>query len=146
VRALLYLAQQDPSMPVLAPTIAAAERLPAPFLAKLLRTLSEAKILSSSRGPGGGYKLAKSPDEITLNEVAILFEGLALAHECLLGYGVCSDDTPCPVHKVWGPRKTYMQDFMCQTTIGALLRLESTREAAELGAPRRGRRPKDGGQ
>jgi len=142
VRALIYLAKQDTTSPVLAPAIAEAERLPAPFLAKLLRKLSEARILSSSRGPGGGYKLAKSPDDITLQEIADLFEGISLAHECLLGYGVCSDETPCPVHKLWGPRKGYMRDFLAHTTIGELLRLESGRVAKALGATRRGRRPK----
>ena len=140
VRALLYLAKQDTELPVLAPTIAQAEQLPAPFLAKLLRTLSEAKILTSSRGPGGGYKLAKSPDEISLQDISVLFDALTLSNECLLGYGPCLDTTPCPVHKIWGPRKQYMQDFLEQTTIAELLALESNRAAPLIDKPKRGRR------
>lgn len=140
VRALLYLAKQETELPILAPTIAQAEQLPAPFLAKLLRTLSEAKILSSSRGPGGGYKLAKPADKISLQDVSALFDGMSLSHECLLGYGPCLDTTPCPVHKVWGPRKQYMQDFLEQTTIAGLLALETNRIAPLIDKPKRGRR------
>lgn len=140
VRALLYLAKQDASVPVLSPTIAKEEHLPAPFLAKLLRTLAEARILTSNRGPGGGYRLAKSPDEISLQDVAVLFDGLSLANECLLGYGPCSSTTPCPVHSLWGPRKEYMQNFLATTTIAGLLALDSKRIAPEVEETRRGRR------
>ncbi|NUO18888.1 Rrf2 family transcriptional regulator [bacterium] len=140
VRALLYLAKQDSAVPILAPTIAKEEHLPAPFLAKLLRTLAEAKILTSNRGPGGGYKLAKSPEQISLQDVSVLFDGLTLANECLLGYGRCSDTTPCPVHKLWGPRKTYMQEFLRETTIASLLSLESSRVGPVIDDTKRGRR------
>ncbi|MBL0061509.1 MAG: Rrf2 family transcriptional regulator [bacterium] len=143
IRALLYLAKQNSSDPILAPTIAREEQLPAPFLAKLLRTLSEAKILTSNRGPGGGYRLAKPADQISLQEISELFEGLTLANECLLGYGKCSSTTPCPVHSLWGPRKEYMQDFLASTTIAGLLALDSKRIAPQIDEPRRGRRRKN---
>lgn len=142
IRALLYLAKQDSSEPILAPTIAKEEQLPAPFLAKLLRTLAEAKILTSNRGPGGGYRLARSADQISLQDVSVLFDGLSLANECLLGYGKCSSTTPCPVHSLWGPRKEYMQDFLSSTSIAGLLALDSKRIAPMIDEPRRGRRRK----
>ncbi len=140
IRALLYPAKLDSADPVLAPAIAQAEQLPAPFLAKLLRTLSEAKILTSSRGPGGGYRLARTADKISLADVSVLFDGLVLANECLLGYGKCSETTPCPVHTLWGPRRDYMQEFLSSTTIAGLLALESERLAPLIDAPKRGRR------
>lgn len=140
IRALLHIARQNSDRPQLAPAIAEAERLPASFLSKLLRTLSEAGILISSRGPGGGFRLARPADEISLQDVSMLFDGLALANECLLGYGKCADQTPCPVHKVWGPRKQNVQDFLASTTIAELLALESHRTAPFLEEPKRGRR------
>ncbi len=143
IRALLYVAKQDSDAAILAPTIAKAENLPAPFLAKLLRTLAEAKILTSSRGPGGGYRMAKPADKISLQDVSALFDGLAFANECLLGYGRCLDSTPCPVHKVWGPRKENMQEFLENTTIAVLLELDSKRIAPLIDEPRRGRRRKN---
>lgn len=140
IRALLYLAKQNTTEPILAPTIASAEQLPAPFLAKLLRTLAEAGILSSNRGPGGGYRLAKPADQISLQDVSALFDGLSLANECLLGYGKCLDTTPCPVHKEWGPRKQNILEFLSTTTIASLLSLDSNRIAPLLEEPHRGRR------
>ena len=140
IRALLHLARRNQIEPMLAPEIAKAEQLPASYLAKLLRTLSEAGFLHSSRGPGGGFWLARKPDQIRLREISELFDGLSLANECLLGYGRCADDTPCPVHKLWGPRKEHVQEFLQNTTIMDLLKLDTKREAPLLEEPKRGRR------
>lgn len=140
IRALLHIARQNSDRPLLAPSIAESERLPSSFLSKLLRTLSEAGILTSSRGPGGGFRLARPADKISLQDVSVLFDGLSLANECLLGYGKCMDQTPCPVHKIWGPRKENVQEFLASTTIAELLALESRRTAPIMEEPKRGRR------
>ncbi|MCB9357807.1 MAG: Rrf2 family transcriptional regulator [Calditrichaeota bacterium] len=140
IRAVLCLARQNSDEPLLAPSIAKAEQLPASFLSKLLRTLSEAGILHSSRGPGGGFRLAKAANEINLQSISVLFDGLALANECLLGYGKCEDSTPCPIHKLWGPRKSEVEEFLTGTTIADLLALDTRRLAPILEEPRRGRR------
>ncbi|MBK6766597.1 MAG: Rrf2 family transcriptional regulator [bacterium] len=142
IRALLYMAKQNSDRPLLAPMIAEAERLPSSFLSKLLRTMSEAGILTSARGPGGGFRLARRPEEISLQDISILFDGLTLANECLLGYGKCTDLTPCPVHEIWGPRKDNVQNFLSTTSIASLLALESHRAAPLLEEPKRGRRKK----
>ncbi|MCL4305262.1 Rrf2 family transcriptional regulator [bacterium] len=140
IRAVLCLARHNSDQPLLAPSIAQAEQLPSSFLSKLLRSLSEAGILQSSRGPGGGFKLAKPLDQIRLRDISVLFDGVSLANECLLGYGKCEDTTPCPVHKLWGPRKQQVEDFLNTTTIADLLALDTRRLAPILEEPKRGRR------
>jgi len=54
--------------------IAEQRGLPAPMVAKILSTLSQAGIVAGSPGPGGGYSLARPPAEITLKQVHALFE------------------------------------------------------------------------
>ncbi|RMD88104.1 MAG: Rrf2 family transcriptional regulator [Alphaproteobacteria bacterium] len=52
------------------------------YLAKVLQQLSAAGLVASRRGPGGGYGLARSPDEITLREIVEAIEGTSPCFRC----------------------------------------------------------------
>ncbi|MGC4119085.1 MAG: Rrf2 family transcriptional regulator [Myxococcales bacterium] len=60
-------------------------------LAKVLQRLAHAGLLTSTRGPKGGFLLARSPEQITLLEVFEALEGPLNDHTCLLGKPVCED-------------------------------------------------------
>lgn len=121
IRALVYLAQNQARGPVLATEIARGENLPAPYLSKLLQELSASGIVLASRGPGGGFSLARSPAEISLNDIFLLYDGLTLSQDCLLGCGVCSDETACCVHQRWKQTKGAIEQFLTSTSIADLL-------------------------
>ena len=78
--------------------IARSRGLQGPFVAKILTTLSQAGLVKGSPGPGGGYSLATSPNEITIYEVYRLFERDDDTKTCPFGGGVCGDGDPCPLH------------------------------------------------
>jgi Rrf2 family protein len=78
--------------------IAEQRGLPAPMVAKILSTLSQAGIVAGSPGPGGGYALARPPAEITLKQVHMLFERENHSHICPFGGGVCGTGDPCALH------------------------------------------------
>jgi len=61
--------------PVQIRRIAAAHRIPSRFLVQILLQLKGAGVVESTRGAAGGYRLARSPDEITLGEVMEVIEG-----------------------------------------------------------------------
>ena len=69
VKALLDLALQPSLQPVSVNVIAARQSLPAPYLEKLLINLRRAGIVESVRGAQGGYRLAKSPRDISLGQI-----------------------------------------------------------------------------
>jgi Rrf2 family iron-sulfur cluster assembly transcriptional regulator len=69
VKALLDLALQPSRQPVSVNTIAARQSLPAPYLEKLLIDLRRSGIVESVRGSQGGYRLARSPQDISLGEI-----------------------------------------------------------------------------
>ncbi|MCB9367300.1 MAG: Rrf2 family transcriptional regulator [Calditrichaeota bacterium] len=123
IRALVHLAQNMNNGAVLASAIAKTENLPAPFLSKLLRDLSSNGFVNSSKGPGGGFTLLRKPDEIALYDVFILFDGLTLAQDCILGHGVCSDETACCVHQLWKTKKAEVESFLKLTTIADLVKM-----------------------
>lgn len=62
--------------------LAAFYELPAAYLNKQLQALARAGIVSSTPGPGGGFRLARSPEDITLLDIVIAIEGPDEAFRC----------------------------------------------------------------
>lgn len=127
IRALVYLAQNHSKGAALATTIAKAENLPAPFLSKLLGELSANGVITGTRGRGGGFALAKEPCDIPLYDIFLLYDGLTLAKDCLLGCGVCSDETACCIHRHWKGTKSAIEVFLKSTTIADLVAMRDER-------------------
>src|SRR6056297_636102 len=99
VNAVLYLAVHSSEVnKIRAKEIADAIKLPSPFLAKLLQTLSREHIVSSTKGPRGGFYLTPEAQKINLIEVVKSIDGIARLEECVLGLKKCSSEKPCPVH------------------------------------------------
>ncbi len=69
------MADQDKNEPVASHVIAKARKIPERFLLKVLKPLVSARVLSSIKGPNGGYRLAKSANEITLLEILEAVDG-----------------------------------------------------------------------
>lgn len=78
--------------------IAEQRGLPGPMVAKLLTSLSQSGLVSGSPGPGGGYCLARSPEQIALQDVYQIFEREDTSTNCPFGGGVCGVGDPCPLH------------------------------------------------
>ena len=90
-----------------------AQRIGAPpnYMGKLLKQLADAGVLESSRGSGGGFRLARPASEITLYQVVDPIDKVGRWSNCFLGLaGGCSTDNPCPIHPFWKPiREHYLQ-------------------------------------
>ena len=102
IRSVLYLAINPKSGPVLVRDIAGALKLPFPFLAKIIRTLTLQGLVHSVKGPGGGVTLAKPAEEMTLLQVVEAIDGLDLTKVCVMGISDCSEEHACPLHEQWG--------------------------------------------
>lgn len=102
LRALIYLTVHQARWPVLVREIAEEERIPRPFLSKILHDLNKRGLVASSKGPGGGYSLARDPKDIRLSDVVQAVDGrLDLNATCVLGLDECRDDAPCALHEFW---------------------------------------------
>jgi Rrf2 family protein len=75
LHAVVYMAAQKQNKPVASHYIAEARGIPERFLLKVLKPLVSARVLHSIKGPNGGYRLARSPSEITLLEVVEAVDG-----------------------------------------------------------------------
>jgi Rrf2 family protein len=61
-------------------------------LAKVMQRLSKASLVQGGRGPKGGYRLKKKPDQISLLEVYEAMEGPLVTNNCLLGNPICKGE------------------------------------------------------
>lgn len=75
IRALLQLARESPDKPVCLPHLAEQQHIPLPYLEQIFSKLRRAGLVESIRGPQGGYKLAKSPAEISFETIITALEG-----------------------------------------------------------------------
>ena len=75
IHALVFMAAQKKNRPVASHHIAKARGIPERFLLKVLKPLVSARVLHSIKGPNGGYRLARAPNEITILEVLEAVDG-----------------------------------------------------------------------
>lgn len=103
IRATIYLAikeKEDEKIGI--KQISKDLDLPTPFLGKIMQTLAKHKILSSTKGPHGGFSLLKKADKITLLDIIEVIDGQDIFKECIIGLKVCADggsQDDCPFHK-----------------------------------------------
>lgn len=116
IRAVVHLAERPDTLVALK-DITRDERIPAPFVGKILQSLVRADILRSVRGPRGGYALAHPPDEIPLLAIVSAIDGTKALNTCIVGLGHCSVDVPCPVHDVFAPVRASIISCLTETTI-----------------------------
>ena len=110
LRALTHLAAYGDGRPVQVKEIAEAEDIPRHFLAKILNQLTYKGLVKAMRGPGGGFTLIGSPDEIFVKDIVEAIDGMeSIRRRCVLGLDDCRDDMPCPMHESWkGFRETFL--------------------------------------
>ena len=98
IRGVMYLAMHYPEQKKhRAQEIAEALDLPRHFLAKVLQTLSKEGLISSVRGPGGGFYLSEEDRAGSILSIVEAIDG-NLLDQCVLGLDRCSSSAPCPLH------------------------------------------------
>lgn len=93
-----------------------------PFLGKTLQLLVQNKILMSQKGPKGGFKLAKSPKDISLFHIVEAVDGTGFLTSCVLGFPSCSTKDPCPMHLEWGNLRDKVYEMLVDKTISDISR------------------------
>lgn len=131
LQAVLHLARQGRGVSVSAASVAEELELPATYLAKVLHRLGRERVLDSTRGSRGGYRLADDPASLTVARVVAPFQELRPSRTCLLG-GPCDLNDPCPAHARRTAWSAAALEILENTTIADLL--EGTPLDGELSA------------
>lgn len=91
----------EPERSKSAAEIAAANRMPAPTVSKVLKTLARAGLVSSLRGAKGGYRLSRAPATISLVDIIDAMDGPVAMTECSVTPGLCTQESGCAVRANW---------------------------------------------
>ncbi len=106
IRAVLFLAQKKSSDQKFGSKhIAEALDIPNPFLAKLLQKLARKGVISSSKGPGGGFYLSDKNRKMHISDILFVIEKENILNSCMMGLPKCGDNNPCPIHHIVVPFK-----------------------------------------
>jgi Rrf2 family iron-sulfur cluster assembly transcriptional regulator len=125
IQAVTYLARLPGKSRTSTKQLARTLKIPHHFLAKILQRLVQKGLLTSTKGPRGGFALGMSAKEIMLFHVVDAVDGVGFTNRCVLGFPECSGKHPCALHENW----TGVRD-----TIYSLL---VSRDLSEIGAAMR---------
>lgn len=110
IRAMLALAKLPSGESAGASRIADVVDVPQSYLSKLLQILVRDGLVSSQRGVGGGFQLARDAKAISLFDIVESLERIERWNGCFLGNAVCSDQSPCAMHPRWRDvQKSYLE-------------------------------------
>ncbi|HEY0672721.1 MAG TPA: Rrf2 family transcriptional regulator [Longimicrobiales bacterium] len=134
LRATLFMAHRGPDQAYKATSIADALGLPANYLSKIMHELVRAHVLTSVRGPTGGYSLAVPPTELALDKIVAPFQELEPRSQCLMGDRKCDRTRPCAAHQRWGQIREMFASSLQNTTLAMMLTPlpESTQQPVTL--------------
>ena len=106
-------------IPVPLSAIAVRQGMSLPYLEQLFVSLRRANLVQSLRGPGGGYRLRRGSDEITIEQVlrAVAEPLSATACEDDVGTGCGGGGRQCLTHDLWEGLSAKMHVFLQQTTL-----------------------------
>jgi Rrf2 family protein len=121
VRAVVLLARHHGKRLVSADEIASVLGAPRNYMSKTLNTLARRGVLTSMRGPGGGFGLALAPDALSVATVIDVFaDARPVVTRCLLEDRPCNIDEPCSAHRRWMTITRIAREPLVGTTIGEL--------------------------
>lgn len=121
VRAVIVLAREYGQRAVSATEIASILGAPHNYLSKTLNALARRGILTSARGPGGGFSLAVAPDVLTVADIVEVFADANVSGaRCLLRDAACDPAHPCTAHRRWTDITRNAREPLLRTAISEL--------------------------
>ncbi len=120
-RAMLELALHYKKGLVLLREISDRQAISSRYLERIMASLVSSGLASSSRGKSGGFRLAKSPEEITLNEVIQVVEGSIAPVACVDDPESCNRIDICVTRDIWKKMNDAMNDILNSTTLADMI-------------------------
>jgi len=117
--------------------VAQAQRVSPSYLAKVFQQLSKAGLLKSHRGAKGGYQLAKPSADITLLDIALVFEGSSPMYDCNASSKNCTLGPKCLIVSTFREAERQMHDVLQSVSLEKLVEnwRRNSRQAEWVGAP-----------
>ena len=124
VQAMVRLNIQQRGAPVSLREIADLEKISLTYLEQLFAKLRRGHLVSSVRGPGGGYLLARPAAEILLDQIIDCVDETLVPVSCMDEYGNCNCAEHCVAHHVWQELGARIRGFLASISVADLTHAE----------------------
>lgn len=132
VTAMLDLALHQHKKPVTLAGISQRQGISLSYLEQLFSRLRRKELVISSRGPGGGYRLSREADQISVAEVILAVDESVDVRKCE-GKQNCTQEGPCLTHELWNELSDKIHTFLTNITIGELVERRTCERGDHLG-------------
>jgi len=120
VTAILDLALHQQQGPVSLAAISERQDISLSYLEQLFAKLRRNEIVSSTRGPGGGYKLKYGTDEISVSDIILAVDESCQVVDCGDSDG-CHNGYQCLTHDLWQELSNEIRDFLDGITLSEMM-------------------------
>jgi len=121
VTAMIDLGLRQSSGPVALAAISQRQQISLSYLEQLFGKLRRNELVESTRGPGGGYTLARNASEITVAEIISSVDEPMDATHCAGKENCLGEGTRCMTHDLWASLNTKMIEFLSSVTLQKLV-------------------------
>jgi len=129
VTAMLDLALHDMKGPINLADIARRQEISLAYLEQLFAKLRRNSLVESARGPGGGYRLKRPADEISVRDVINAVDEPVDATRCG-GLENCQGELRCLTHDLWEELNTQISGFLNRVTLGELIQRKNIQQTS----------------
>jgi Rrf2 family iron-sulfur cluster assembly transcriptional regulator len=111
VIAMLHIALTQSKSSITLAMISESQEISLSYLEQIFAKLKKANLVNSSRGPGGGYSLTRSADEISIREIVTAVDEKIDPKKCA-GKQNCKKDGACLSHHLWEELSATIEAFL----------------------------------
>jgi Rrf2 family iron-sulfur cluster assembly transcriptional regulator len=132
VTAILDLAMSQKGGPVSLTGISERQGISLSYLEQLFGKLRRNELVSSVRGPGGGYLLAKNLEDVSVADIIRAVDEPIDATSCG-GKENCHDDQKCITHDLWAGLNEHIFEYLSSVRLATLVAKQKERRAGQTG-------------
>jgi Rrf2 family transcriptional regulator, iron-sulfur cluster assembly transcription factor len=122
LRGVLYLAVNSTTEYIIdAKNLAEALSIPQPYLSKVLQKLSKQNLISSVKGPHGGFFLSEDNLQNSVLQIIECIDGEMSLKSCVMGLETCSSNSPCLLHRDVLAFRDGLKNALAQKSISAFI-------------------------
>lgn len=131
VIAMIDIAMRDRQGPIALAAISARQKISFSYLEQLFGKLRRHELVESTRGPGGGYTLARAPQDVSVADIIFAVDEPIDATQCGGKENCGADKQRCMTHDLWADLNRHMIDFLDSVSLRDLVEKQRAREAAK---------------
>ncbi|HXJ08443.1 MAG TPA: Fe-S cluster assembly transcriptional regulator IscR [Burkholderiales bacterium] len=131
VTAMVDLAMRQTRGPVTLAAISERQHISLSYLEQLFGKLRRHNLVTSVRGPGGGYNLARPAPEVSIAEIVKAVDEPLDATQCG-GKENCHDDRRCMTHDLWATLNEKMHEYLSSVSLGDLIAHQAGKPVAVI--------------